>query len=166
MFNEELYKKLELRYGVERMTSFAEIIAARHDLLFADSEEPLNGEDFERDWWLNKFAELSTIPKDPIIQEVVRKFQDRSLIGIKKYKTTLETNNTDDFLKHLQEELMDAVNYVQKLMSILNEKGYTNLIDVKNRNEFDNETLRIRKDDQQRLQDLQDRQRQDLDSKQ
>ena len=88
MFNNELYKVLEDRFGVERMRSFAEIMAVRHDLLFADSDDTLNGEDFERDWWLNKLAEL---------------------------------NNLND------------------------------------------ETLRIREDDQQRLQNLQDGQKQDLD---
>jgi hypothetical protein len=54
---------------------------------------------------------------DKIVQEVVDKFQKRSEVGIKKYGTTLEENNTDDFLNHLQEELMDAVLYIQKLKS-------------------------------------------------
>jgi hypothetical protein len=54
---------------------------------------------------------------DKIVQEVVDKFQKRSEIGIKKYGTTLEENNSDDFLNHLQEELMDAILYIQKLKS-------------------------------------------------
>lgn len=54
--------------------------------------------------------------EDPIVQRVVEKFQSRSEVGIKKYGATLEENNTDDFLKHLQEELMDAVNYIEKLI--------------------------------------------------
>lgn len=54
--------------------------------------------------------------EDPIVQRVVEKFQSRSEVGISKYGTTLEGNNTDDFLKHLQEELMDAVNYIEKLI--------------------------------------------------
>jgi hypothetical protein len=53
---------------------------------------------------------------DKIIKQVVDKFISRSNVGIKKYNTTLEENNTDDFLTHLQEELMDAVNYIEKLM--------------------------------------------------
>jgi hypothetical protein len=40
----------------------------------------------------------------------------RSVVGIKKYSTTLETNNKDNYLKHLQEELMDATLYIQKLI--------------------------------------------------
>jgi hypothetical protein len=37
-------------------------------------------------------------------------------VWIKKYWTTLQDNNTDDFLKHLQEEMLDGVNYIEKLM--------------------------------------------------
>lgn len=53
--------------------------------------------------------------KDPIVDSVINKFNSRSSIGIKKYGTTLEQNNTDDFLNHLQEELMDAILYIEKL---------------------------------------------------
>jgi hypothetical protein len=55
--------------------------------------------------------------KDKIVEQVINKFNSRSEVGIKKYWTTLEDNNTDDFLKHLQEELFDAILYIQKLMS-------------------------------------------------
>lgn len=55
--------------------------------------------------------------KDKIVEDVVNKFISRSEVGIKKYWTTLEENNQDDFLKHLQEELMDGILYLQKLMS-------------------------------------------------
>jgi hypothetical protein len=61
--------------------------------------------------------------KDKIVEEVIQKFEARSKLGIQKYGTTLEQNNTDDFLNHLQEELMDAVLYIQKLKSIKNEKS-------------------------------------------
>lgn len=54
---------------------------------------------------------------DKIVQDVVDKFQKRSEVGIKKYGTTLEENNSDDFLNHLQEELMDAILYIQKIKS-------------------------------------------------
>ena len=55
--------------------------------------------------------------KDKIVEDLIKKFNDRSELGIKKYGTTLEQNNTDDFLKHLQEELMDATLYIEKLKS-------------------------------------------------
>lgn len=53
--------------------------------------------------------------KDKVVSQVLNKFKKRSKIGIKKYGTTLHENNTDDFLNHLQEELMDAILYLQKL---------------------------------------------------
>jgi hypothetical protein len=55
---------------------------------------------------------------DKIVVEVVNKFQQRSQVGIRKYNTTLEENNTDNFFVHLQEELMDATLYLQKLLSL------------------------------------------------
>jgi hypothetical protein len=58
--------------------------------------------------------------KDKVVTQVLNKFKERSKIGIKKYGTTLHDNNTDDFLNHLQEELMDAILYLQKLKN--NEK--------------------------------------------
>ena len=54
--------------------------------------------------------------KDEIVDQVVNKYHIRSDVGIRKYRTTLETNNKDNFLNHLQEELMDATLYIQKLM--------------------------------------------------
>lgn len=67
-------------------------------------------------WWKNIHKNMLEI-KDKIVEQVINKFNSRSEIGIKKYWTTLEDNNTDDFLKHLQEELFDAILYIQKLMS-------------------------------------------------
>lgn len=54
--------------------------------------------------------------KDEIVEQVIDKYHLRSQVGIKKYNTTLETNNKDNYLKHLQEELMDATLYIQKLI--------------------------------------------------
>ncbi len=64
---------------------------------------------------LNQMNNMLDIKTDPIVDEVINKFHNRSQVGIKKYGTTLHENNTDDFLSHLQEELMDAVLYIQKL---------------------------------------------------
>lgn len=54
--------------------------------------------------------------KDQIVNQVVNKYTQRSEIGIAKYGTTLEHNNTDNFFAHLQEELMDATLYLEKLI--------------------------------------------------
>ena len=52
---------------------------------------------------------------DPIVKIVTDAFLRRSAVGIQKYGTTLYENEKDDFLTHLQEELMDAVLYIEKL---------------------------------------------------
>jgi len=57
-------------------------------------------------------------PKDAIVAKVIEAYKTRSEIGIAKYGTTLEENNTDDFLQHLQEELFDATLYIEKLKDI------------------------------------------------
>lgn len=51
---------------------------------------------------------------DQVIENVRRKLLERSQVGIRKYGTTLHENNRDNFLNHLQMELMDACNYVEK----------------------------------------------------
>ena len=72
-------------------------------------------------WWdmdLRKVEKLThhiVKPFDPIVESVIGEFRERSEVGIKKYGTTLAENNTDDFLQHLKEELMDAVLYIKKL---------------------------------------------------
>lgn len=55
--------------------------------------------------------------KDKFVESVVKKYQQRSEAGIKKYNTTLERNdlNLNQWLTHLQEELMDATLYIEKL---------------------------------------------------
>jgi hypothetical protein len=59
--------------------------------------------------------------RDKIVDDVIDKFYERSQIGITKYGTTLYTNNKDNYLKHLQEELMDATLYIEKLMYLKEE---------------------------------------------
>jgi hypothetical protein len=67
---------------------------------------------------LFQFSKDYFTPKDAIVAKVIEAYKTRSEIGIAKYGTTLEENNTDDFLQHLQEELMDATLYVEKLKEI------------------------------------------------
>lgn len=54
---------------------------------------------------------------DKIVEQLIDKYRQRSELGIKKYGTTLEDNNTDNFLIHLQQELMDASLYIEKLLN-------------------------------------------------
>jgi hypothetical protein len=54
--------------------------------------------------------------RDPVVNRVVDKFVSRSDVGFQKYGITLEDDKSKMFewLNHLQEELMDAVLYLQK----------------------------------------------------
>ena len=55
---------------------------------------------------------------DPIVDAVCAKLQSRSAVGLKKYGTTLADNaaTVKEKLIHIQEELMDAANYVEWLL--------------------------------------------------
>ena len=55
--------------------------------------------------------------RDPVVERVVDKFVSRSDVGFKKYGVTLEEDKSNIFqwINHLQEELMDATLYFQKL---------------------------------------------------
>ena len=68
--------------------------------------------------------------KDPIVKEAVDKFIQRSNVGVLKYNTTLDQNNTDDFINHALEEAMDFVLYLTKIKKIMREKGVSRLEDL------------------------------------
>jgi len=61
--------------------------------------------------------------KDLIVEKVKEKFTERSKVGIDKYGATLERGDLSllDWLNHLQEELMDATLYIQKLKNDLDQ---------------------------------------------
>ena len=54
---------------------------------------------------------------DSIVTSVVEKYLERSRVGKQKYGTTLDREDLDkiQWLVHLQEELMDATLYIEKL---------------------------------------------------
>jgi hypothetical protein len=57
---------------------------------------------------------------DPVVKAVIDKFQQRSEVGQAKYGTTLEGNNLPflGWVVHMQEELMDAILYLEKLKRV------------------------------------------------
>jgi hypothetical protein len=71
--------------------------------------------------------------RDPVVERVVEKFVERSNVGFKKYGATLETERLSkvkslkDYLNDVQEELMDAILYIQAaredIDDILNKKN-------------------------------------------
>ena len=66
--------------------------------------------------------------RDPVVKHVVDKFVDRSDVGYEKYGQTLHEERTSGvkdlaaYLNDIQEELMDAVLYIQAAREELNEK--------------------------------------------
>lgn len=81
---------------------------SKGDIVFLDGNWKVVG--FEYPWDEMK-------KEDSIVNSVVEKFQERSEVGIKKYNNTLDRNDLClvEWLNHLQEELMDATLYIQKL---------------------------------------------------
>ena len=69
--------------------------------------------------------------RDPVVKRVVEKFKTRSHAGFEKYGTTLHEERTTKmkglmkYLVDIQEELMDAILYIQtaqeELKDVLNE---------------------------------------------
>jgi len=66
--------------------------------------------------------------RDPVVERVVDKFVLRSDVGFKKYGTTLHEERTtklkglSKYLNDIQEELMDAVLYIQAAREELADK--------------------------------------------
>lgn len=58
--------------------------------------------------------------KDSIVESVIEKYIERSEAGIEKYGTTLGRNllTFDEWMTHLQQELMDATLYIEKIKKL------------------------------------------------
>ena len=54
---------------------------------------------------------------DSIVDSVIQKFLQRSALGQEKYGVTLDRTDLSvkDWIQHAQEELMDAILYLEKL---------------------------------------------------
>jgi hypothetical protein len=61
---------------------------------------------------------------DKIVESVIDQFRTRAEKGKEKYGTTMERDDLTlmEWLQHLQEELMDAAVYVEKLKGEIGEK--------------------------------------------
>jgi len=57
------------------------------------------------------------ITEDTVVAAIIAKFASRSAVGQKKYGTTLDRTDlkTGDWIRHTQEELMDAILYLERL---------------------------------------------------
>lgn len=66
---------------------------------------------------------------DPIVEAVVARLRERSETGKKKYGTDLTRTDLShkQWLRHLQEELLDAANYIEKLIQLVEYESEANL---------------------------------------
>ena len=66
-----------------------------------------------------------TAVDDSIVNAVMEKFAARSMLGQKKYGVTLDRNDLSflDWIQHSQEELMDAILYLEKMKKVLGGGG-------------------------------------------
>jgi len=62
--------------------------------------------------------------QDSILESLIEKYKQRSELGIKKYKTTLDRKDLNllDWINHAQEEAMDLSLYLEKIKTMLNDK--------------------------------------------
>jgi hypothetical protein len=60
---------------------------------------------------------------DQIVESVIENFKKRSIIGYLKYGVTMDRNDLTylEWVTHLQEELMDATIYLEKIKQTTNE---------------------------------------------
>ena len=76
----------------------------------------------------NALKSLNGEFRDPVVKRVVDKFKERSDEGFKKYGTTLHEERTTKmkglmkYLIDIQEELMDAILYIQTAQEELKEQ--------------------------------------------
>jgi hypothetical protein len=70
--------------------------------------------------------------QDPIVLKVLSKYYERSQLGIQKYGRTLDRDDLSflDWLTHLQEELMDATLYIEKLKKEAQKKSIIELMNM------------------------------------
>ena len=67
--------------------------------------------------------------RDPVVERVVDKFVSRSDVGFKKYGRSIHNERTGGhkdllgYLNDVQEELMDAILYIQAAREEIDEKG-------------------------------------------
>ena len=73
--------------------------------------------------------------RDPVVKNVVDKFVSRSNVGYEKYNNTLDDErrfkmkNLQGYLNDIQEELMDAILYIQAARDDLQDLSEEALID-------------------------------------
>ena len=81
--------------------------------------------------------------RDPVVRKVCDKFIDRSNVGYEKYGSTLDDERRlkmkglQKYLNDIQEELMDAVLYIQSARDELQDLNEESLIDKFKEDEYE-----------------------------
>ena len=81
--------------------------------------------------------------RDPVVRNVVDKFVSRSDVGFAKYNSTLDDErrlkmkSLQGYLNDVQEELMDAVLYIQAARDELQDLSEESLIDKFKQDEYE-----------------------------
>lgn len=85
--------------------------------------ESIQLEGDEQMWfWIKDVLLIEKSPQtDSIVESVIGQYRERSEVGIKKYNNTMDRSDLSnlDWLTHLQQELMDATLYIEKLKNEL-----------------------------------------------
>ncbi len=70
------------------------------------------------------YAMPISIKEDPVVQRVIDKYKQRSRVGFIKYEVSMADNPKElkGWLIDLQEELMDATNYIERILQELKTK--------------------------------------------
>lgn len=71
----------------------------------------------------------TVVKTDSIVDGVIDKLINRAVVGKKKYGVTLDRNDLSlsEWLTHLQEELMDAVNYIERIKKVVDGEKRSNI---------------------------------------
>lgn len=97
------------------------------NLIFAfDWADTLGEHDFwlkwhEKEFIMSKYkATYKVTTTDTIVLSVMEDLNSRSILGLKKYKTTLDREDLTrkQWLQHAYEECLDQANYLKKLISL------------------------------------------------
>jgi hypothetical protein len=69
--------------------------------------------------------ETSDRKLDSVVSSIISKFESRAFLGKMKYGTDLDRKDLSliEWINHSQEELMDAILYLEKLKKELNDKS-------------------------------------------
>jgi hypothetical protein len=58
MLNEDLFKAMTGKFGIENMLRFSEMLSHMYTIIYINNPEDCSECKFERDWWEKRYIEL------------------------------------------------------------------------------------------------------------